>query len=77
MAKMTSSTFEIIAEVVANRFNQLSRYSIDERHPMTTELLTITEDLIVQFRISNPKFNRARFIKYVNSKRIDGGQLLI
>ena len=53
---MTKKDYILIADILANRFEQ-------------TEIITICEDFINMLEKDNPHFDRVKFIAYINNKR--------
>jgi len=64
---MTKKDYIKFADMFSERFNKLDRRvgtSIAEQQ----ELLTIIEDTMAIFSEDNPRFDKQRFIQYINTK---------
>lgn len=74
---MSKKDYILIAEIFANRFTKVDQWkNPSEKHATLTEIITIAEDFIQALKKDNPRFNREKFLQYINSKRGDQGELI-
>lgn len=66
---MTKKDYILIADILANRFEQVDNWHGDEKMHTLTEIITICEDFINMLEKDNPHFDRVKFIAYINNKR--------
>ena len=75
---MTKKDYELIASVIANRFNKIDSWKFSaEKHTALTETITIAEDFVNALQAENTRFDKVKFIVYINEKRSGQSKLLI